>query len=89
MKIQKMTDKETIQLLFDIFLSIKTKNEANAQSFSILCTLEILGYYNKPSATSKNEHIRWFDNYIETLGMKPNVNEHFSDKILKDVLRYF
>ena len=82
-----ISDKEIIQHLFNLFFQIKDKNEANAQSFAILSSIEKLGYYDNSLITPKQTHEQWFRNYIETLGMECHVNEHFGSKILKDVLR--
>jgi len=82
-----MSDKETLKLLFEIFFTLKTKSEADAQSFAILSTIEIFGYYNKPLSTSKNEHIRKFKYYIETLGVSDkNTNEIQAENIMKEIL---
>jgi len=64
-----MSDKKTIQTLFNIFFRLESKDEVEVQAFTIRNTLEKLGYYEKYGVSTREQHTKSFDNYYSTLGI--------------------
>lgn len=82
-----MTDKEMIKKLFDIFFRLEDEDEAITQSYTIRNTLEKIGFYEKSNTSSRVQHTKSFDNYIDTLQMKPkNPNYFHAQNVLEECL---
>ena len=74
-----MPEKQIVKHLLNILLRLENKEEAFAQSQTILNTIDRFGVYEKIGRDRKEIHFKAFNDYIYTLGASKDINSNLID----------